>query len=98
MGVIYLDITLATWWLQSGSIRHVVTEQAEGARSNELPGADPTPTYFQAVCSSQQHSQKAAKHISDGVTGIVDKVQVLLVYWENKYKAIWETDKDAFIR
>jgi hypothetical protein len=56
------------------------------------------PTFYQEVCGNAKHSQKAASHITDGVTGIVDKVQLLLVYWEKKYKAIWETDKDAFIR
>ena len=52
----------------------------------------------QEVSGTGKHTQKAAAHITDGVTGIVDKVQQLLVYWEKKYKAIWETDKDAFIR
>ena len=56
------------------------------------------PSFYQAVCGSQQHTQRAAKHISDGVTGIVDKVQTLLIYWEKKFKALWDTDKDAFIR
>lgn len=58
----------------------------------------PSQSFFEAVCGSQKHSQRAAKHIGEGVTGIVDRVQVLLVYWEKKYKTIWETDKDAFIR
>lgn len=36
--------------------------------------------------------------ITNGVTGIVDKVQTLLVYWEKKYKHMWDQDKDAYIR
>ncbi len=65
----------------------------------ENASAEPDlPSLFQAVCGSQQHTQRAVKHITDGVTGIVEKVQVLLVYWEKKFKAVWETDKDAFIR
>lgn len=56
------------------------------------------PSFFEAICGNQQHTQRAAKHISDGVQSIVDKVQILLVYWEKKFKALWETDKDAFIR
>lgn len=55
-------------------------------------------SFYQAVCGNQQHTQRAAKHISVGVSGIVDKVQILLVSWEKKFKALWTTDKDAFIR
>ena len=56
------------------------------------------PSFFQAVSGNQQHTQRASKCISDGVAGIVDKVQSLLMYWERKFRALWETDKDAFIR
>ena len=55
-------------------------------------------SFHEVVCSGQEHTQKATQHIQDGVTNIVDKVHVLLVYWEKKYKHVWETDKDAFIR
>ena len=55
-------------------------------------------SFHEVICSGQEHTQKATQHIQDGVTNIVDKVHVLLVYWEKKYKHVWETDKDAFIR
>ena len=55
-------------------------------------------SFYEVICSGEEHTQKATQHITDGVTNIVDKVHVLLVYWEKKYKHVWETDKDAFMR
>lgn len=70
----------------------------QGEGWQESPKEEILPSFYEAVCAKQQHTQKAAKFITDGVTGIVDKVQTLLVYWEKKFKPLWETDKDAFIR
>jgi hypothetical protein len=36
--------------------------------------------------------------IIKGVTNIVPNVQAVLVDMENKYKKIWDTDKDAYMR
>lgn len=36
--------------------------------------------------------------IIKGVTNIVPKVQAVLVDMESKYKKIWDTDKDAYMR
>lgn len=36
--------------------------------------------------------------ITSGIQNIVDKVQTLLLYWEKKYKHMWDQDKDAYIR
>lgn len=70
------------------------SEETEAA-SEEKPRP---PTIFEAVCGSQEHTQRAAQLITNGVTGVVDKVQTLLVYWEKRYKHLWDTDKDAYLR
>jgi dynein heavy chain len=36
--------------------------------------------------------------ITGGITTIVDKVQTFLSSWEKKYKHMWETDKERYIR
>ena len=54
-------------------------------------------SFYSHVCGLEE-SQRIAQTITDGIASVVDKVQVVLVYWEKKYKSIWETDKAAFIR
>lgn len=36
--------------------------------------------------------------ITSGMSGVLEKVQAYLAYWEKKYKHIWEQDKEAYIR
>ena len=56
------------------------------------------PTFFDIISGDEDTTLRSIVQITNGVTGIVDKVQTLLVYWEKKYKHMWDQDKDAYIR
>ena len=56
------------------------------------------PTFFDIISGDEDTTMRSIVQITNGVTGIVDKVQTLLVYWEKKYKHMWDQDKDAYIR
>ncbi len=56
------------------------------------------PSYQGVIAADEEAVLRPIAAITAGVTGIVDKVQTLLVYWEKKYKSIWDQDKDAYMR
>ena len=56
------------------------------------------PSYQGVIAADEEAVLRSIAAITAGVTGIVDKVQTLLVYWEKKYKSIWDQDKDAYMR
>ena len=66
------------------------------ARGQPEPAA--APTFFDIISGDEDTILRSIVQITYGVTGIVDKVQTLLVYWEKKYKHMWDQDKDAYIR
>jgi dynein heavy chain, axonemal len=53
--------------------------------------------YFQLITENND-TPKQVTDIIKGVTKIVLKVQAVLNDMENKYKKIWDTDKDAYMR
>ncbi|KAL0040883.1 hypothetical protein WJX79_008591 [Trebouxia sp. C0005] len=67
-------------------------------KANGQPEQAPAPTFFDIISGDEDTTLRSIVHITNGVTGIVDKVQTLLVYWEKKYKHMWDQDKDAYIR
>ena len=62
------------------------------------PEQTAAPTFFDIISGDEDTTMRSIVQITNGVTGIVDKVQTLLVYWEKKYKHMWDQDKDAYIR
>ena len=59
----------------------------------------PQPPSFQDnIATDEEAVARPIAAITAAVTGIVDKVQTLLVYWEKKYQSVWDQDKEAYIR
>lgn len=59
----------------------------------------PQPPSFQDnIATDEEAVSRPIAAITAAVTGIVDKVQALLVYWEKKYQSVWDQDKEAYIR
>ena len=50
------------------------------------------------VSGDEDTTLRSIVQITNGVQSIVDKVQTLLLYWEKKYKQLWDQDKEAYIR
>ena len=67
-------------------------------QANGQPEPAAAPTFFDIISGDEDTTLRSIVQITNGVTGIVDKVQILLVYWEKKYKHMWDQDKDAYIR
>lgn len=67
-------------------------------QANGQPEPSAAPTFFDIISGDEDTTLRSIVQITNGVTGIVDKVQTLLVYWEKKYKHMWDQDKDAYIR
>ncbi|KAK9823872.1 hypothetical protein WJX72_006072 [[Myrmecia] bisecta] len=80
-----------------------VAERATRAKLAEMQesGAGelaPLPAFYDIISNDEDTTLRSIVHITNGVTSIVDKVQILLVYWEKKYKHMWDQDKEAYIR
>ena len=54
--------------------------------------------FFEIISSDESATLRVIMQITSGIQNIVDKVQTLLIYWEKKYKHMWDQDKDAYIR
>lgn len=83
------------YWVQKQPCRrqHMFALQASGHAEQAA-----APTFFDIISGDEDTTLRSIVQITNGVTGIVDKVQTLLVYWEKKYKHMWDQDKDAYIR
>jgi hypothetical protein len=55
-------------------------------------------SYHQVISTDEDTVLRPIVNITNSISGIVDKVQALLMYWEKKYKHVWEQDKEAYIR
>ena len=53
------------------------------------------PTYYEVISAEEDTTLRFVMQITGAISGIIDRVQVLLVYWEKKYKHLWEQDKEA---
>ena len=51
-----------------------------------------------AHCAPPSSVGPPAQAVTQGITGIVEKVQQFLVYFEKKFHAAYDQDKDAFMR
>lgn len=52
----------------------------------------------QLISTDEDTTLKVIVAITSGMSGVAEKVQGYLGYWEKKYKHIWEQDKEAYIR
>ncbi len=77
-----------------------VTAAAQPGSSAQAAAPEPPapPSYQEAITGDEEAVLRPIAAVTAGVTGIVDKVQALLVYWEKKYKSIWDQDRDAYMR
>ncbi|KAK9846646.1 hypothetical protein WJX81_008333 [Elliptochloris bilobata] len=71
------------------------TKHADQAAARDLPQP---PSFQDVIAADEEAVLRPIAAITVGVTGIVDKVQTLLMYWEKKYKSVWDQDKDAYMR
>ena len=55
-------------------------------------------SFFDLISGDESATLRIIMQITSGIQNIVDKVQTLLLYWEKKYKHMWDQDKDAYIR
>ena len=55
-------------------------------------------SFFELISADESATLRVIMQITSGIQNIVDKVQTLLLYWEKKYKHMWDQDKDAYIR
>lgn len=58
----------------------------------------PLKTMYEVISCDEDATLKTIMQITHGITGIVDKVQAFLTFWEKKYKQLWDQDKDAYMR
>lgn len=56
------------------------------------------PSFHDIISRDEDAVLRPIVLITNSISGIVDKVQTLLMYWEKKYKHVWEQDKEAYIR
>ena len=65
-------------------------------------GADITPqakpSFYEGVRADREGGQRTEQALSQSMPSVVDRAQTLLLYWEKKYKQLWDQDKDAFMR
>eukprot|EP00741_Cyanophora_paradoxa_P024938 tig00000056_g24072.t1 len=66
------------------------------AGGKPLPVDRRQPTFYDVI-SGDDDIMKITVQIMNGMNSIVDKIQRYLYFWD-KYKHIWDLDKDAFIR
>ena len=53
------------------------------------------PSYYEVISAEEDTTLRFVMQITSGITAVIERVQVLLVYWEKKYKHLWDQDKDA---
>ncbi|KAG1668463.1 hypothetical protein FOA52_005236 [Chlamydomonas sp. UWO 241] len=58
----------------------------------------PLPSLYEVIGSDEDAVLKTMMQITGGITTMVDKVQTFLSGWEKKYKHMWETDREGYIR
>ncbi len=56
------------------------------------------PSFCEAVRADRDGVPQTMQALSQSMPSMVDRVQTLLIYWEKKYKLLWDQDKDAFMR
>ncbi|KAK9814943.1 hypothetical protein WJX73_002724 [Symbiochloris irregularis] len=66
--------------------------EAEPASQAEAP---PMPSYYQVIGAEEDTTLKYVMQITNSISGIIERAQVLLVYWEKKYKPLWDQDRQA---
>lgn len=62
------------------------------------PAPAPLPTFYQAISSDEDSTQRAVAAIASGAAGVADKASALLLEWERRYKRVWDQDKEAYMR
>lgn len=65
----------------------------DGEPGSQVPGS-----YHEAVRADKEGAAKTAQQLAAAMPSLADKVQALLLYWEKKYKQLWDQDRDAFFR
>ena len=73
-------------------------QEGSAAAAAAAKESEELPSFYQTVSSDEDTTLKTIVAITAGVSGIVDKVQQFLGYYEKKFKHVWEADKEAYIR
>ncbi|MCO5578650.1 hypothetical protein L7F22_032494 [Adiantum nelumboides] len=71
------------------------TTQQPSSKSAMSPSYGYLPSFYEAIVMDQE---EVLMMITAGVLSVTDRVQQYLLYWEKKYKNVWDQDKDAYIR
>ena len=53
------------------------------------------PSYYETIGGEEDTTLRYVMQITNSISGIIERVQVLLVYWEKKYKPLWDQDRQA---
>ncbi|BDA42104.1 Dynein heavy chain 2, axonemal [Coccomyxa sp. Obi] len=78
-----VDVTACLQSIAKPTADAATVKMAEESAADTLPQARPS------FCVAA---------LSQSMPSVVDRVQTLLLYWEKKYKLLWDQDKDAFMR
>ena len=75
----------------------VLDTQAVAENGGEGAGDEAValPTYYEVLSAEEDTTLRFVMQITAAITGLIERVQVLLIYWEKKYKHLWEQDKEA---
>ena len=78
-------------------LSEVLNEPADGSESSAVTHKPPTVPSFYAHISNDEDILKVLVQVMTGMREILPKLQRYLNTWD-RYKHIWDVDKDAFMR
>ena len=75
----------------------IASETFQGGDGEEAKpeNAVALPTYCEVISAEKDTTLRYVMQITTAISGVIERVQVLLVYWEKKYKHLWDQDKEA---
>ncbi|CAL8461618.1 g1149 [Coccomyxa elongata] len=91
-----VDVTACLHHIAEPPADAATEKLAEENASDTLPQAKPS--FCEAVRGDRDGAPRTVQALSQSMPSVVDRVQTLLLYWEKKYKQLWDQDKDAFMR
>lgn len=75
----------------------VACQEGGGGREAEI-SAQAKPSFCESVRGDREGTQRTEAMLSQSMPSVVDRAQTLLLYWEKKYKLLWDQDREAFMR
>lgn len=72
-------------------------DEGQQAAEEEAPAVDARPTYYEVLSAEEDTTLRFVMLITNAISGVIERVQTLLVYWEKKYKHLWDQDKEAIL-